>query len=270
MSINNPVPTTSIVDSNGLMNQNFRTWTQKVSREVGAGGGGGGAVDSVNGLTGVVLLTKTNIGLPNVDNTSDLLKPVSTANQTALDLKLDSGVTTSVISDSLNRRYVTDAQLAALGSSVYSFNRITGAGTQSLSGTGAVITWATSADSFGSDVAYSGSVPTRLTAVSAGAYKIGGYFAFFTTAARPQAAVMIYKNGSPLNSLLRSSSYVRNAGSAWDYWVMEISNTPLNLLAGDYIEIYMGQVTTGSYSFGGSATTTVHRNRSEIFLERLA
>lgn len=44
-------------------------------------------VDSVNGKTGVVVLNKTDIGLSNVDNTTDLNKPVSTATQTALDGK---------------------------------------------------------------------------------------------------------------------------------------------------------------------------------------
>lgn len=53
------------------------------------GGGGGGAVDSVNGQTGTVVLTKSSIGLNNVDNTSDLNKPISTATQAALDLKAD-------------------------------------------------------------------------------------------------------------------------------------------------------------------------------------
>lgn len=48
---------------------------------------GSGAVDSVNGLTGVVVLTKSNVGLGNVDNTSDLNKPISTATQSALDAK---------------------------------------------------------------------------------------------------------------------------------------------------------------------------------------
>lgn len=52
-------------------------------------GGGGGAVDSVNGQTGVVVLTKSDIGLGNANNTSDANKPVSTAQQTALDLKAD-------------------------------------------------------------------------------------------------------------------------------------------------------------------------------------
>jgi hypothetical protein len=44
-------------------------------------------VTSVNGQTAVVVLAKTDVGLGNVDNTSDTAKPVSTAQQTALDLK---------------------------------------------------------------------------------------------------------------------------------------------------------------------------------------
>jgi hypothetical protein len=50
---------------------------------------GGGAVDSVNGQTGVVVLDAEDVGLGNVDNTSDLDKPISTATQTALDEKAD-------------------------------------------------------------------------------------------------------------------------------------------------------------------------------------
>lgn len=45
------------------------------------------AVTSVAGRTGNVTLTKTDVGLSNVDNTSDLNKPISTATQDALDLK---------------------------------------------------------------------------------------------------------------------------------------------------------------------------------------
>lgn len=51
--------------------------------------GGGGAVDSVNGQTGTVVLVKADVGLGNADNTSDANKPVSTAQQTALDAKVD-------------------------------------------------------------------------------------------------------------------------------------------------------------------------------------
>ena len=50
-------------------------------------GGGEGAVTSVNTKIGDVVLTKDDIGLSEVDNTSDLDKPISTATQTALDAK---------------------------------------------------------------------------------------------------------------------------------------------------------------------------------------
>ena len=43
------------------------------------------AVSSVAGRTGNVVLNKNDVGLNNVDNTSDLNKPISTATQTALD-----------------------------------------------------------------------------------------------------------------------------------------------------------------------------------------
>ena len=46
-----------------------------------------GAVTSVAGRTGTVTLTKSDVGLGSVDNTSDTAKPVSTATQTALDGK---------------------------------------------------------------------------------------------------------------------------------------------------------------------------------------
>lgn len=46
-------------------------------------------VASVAGKTGAVALAKADVGLSNVDNTSDLTKPISTATQTALDLKVD-------------------------------------------------------------------------------------------------------------------------------------------------------------------------------------
>ena len=47
-------------------------------------------IQSVAGKTGVVTLSKSDVGLGNVDNTSDVNKPISTAVQTALNNKLDS------------------------------------------------------------------------------------------------------------------------------------------------------------------------------------
>lgn len=45
------------------------------------------AVSSVNGQTGAVVLAKADLGLGNVDNTSDVNKPISNATQAALDGK---------------------------------------------------------------------------------------------------------------------------------------------------------------------------------------
>ena len=53
--------------------------------EINISMGGGGAVDSIAGQTGVVTLA--DINLDNVDNTSDADKPVSTAQQAALNDK---------------------------------------------------------------------------------------------------------------------------------------------------------------------------------------
>lgn len=58
-----------------------------VDANAGTGGGTGGAVSSVAGRTGAVTLTKSDVGLANVDNTADANKPLSTAAQNALALK---------------------------------------------------------------------------------------------------------------------------------------------------------------------------------------
>jgi len=65
-------------------------------------GGGSGAVSSVFGRTGAVTAqsgdyTKTQVGLSNVDNTSDSSKPISTLTQAALDTKEASGTASSTM-----------------------------------------------------------------------------------------------------------------------------------------------------------------------------
>src|SRR5690606_21263007 len=50
-------------------------------------------VTSVNGQTGNIVLGKADVGLGNVDNTSDLAKPISNATQTALDGKANTSHT---------------------------------------------------------------------------------------------------------------------------------------------------------------------------------
>lgn len=75
-----------------IVNTTDTVWIWDTDKEGGAGwkdGAGKGSVISVNNMTGEVVLTKSNIGLGNVDNTSDKNKPVSTAQQAALDKKVD-------------------------------------------------------------------------------------------------------------------------------------------------------------------------------------
>jgi hypothetical protein len=95
------------------------------------GGTGNGTITSVNGYPGpLVILTKTDIGLDQVNNTSDANKPISTATQTALNGKasLDSPTFTgnvtginkasvglgNVDNTSDNNKPISTAQAAAL------------------------------------------------------------------------------------------------------------------------------------------------------------
>lgn len=76
---------------------------QSIASEVGVtlasntqGAKADSAVQSVNGKSGnSITLDKSDVGLGNVDNTSDANKPVSTAQQTALDLKANTSITIS-------------------------------------------------------------------------------------------------------------------------------------------------------------------------------
>lgn len=125
-------------------------WTGVAYVEVSQGSLGG--VTSFNSRTGVVLpvsgdYAKSDVGLSNVDNTTDLLKPISTATQAALDSKVDentaitgatktkitydakglviSGADASLaeLTDDATHRVVTDAQIATwnalIGGSIF-------------------------------------------------------------------------------------------------------------------------------------------------------
>ncbi|MFZ1249878.1 MAG: hypothetical protein WAR37_00285 [Candidatus Microsaccharimonas sp.] len=59
-------------------------------------------VTSVAGKTGDVSLVKADVGLSNVDNTSDASKPISNATQTALNAKADTATLTSGLNGKVN------------------------------------------------------------------------------------------------------------------------------------------------------------------------
>ena len=80
-----------------------------------------GAVLSVAGKTGAVMLVKGDVGLGNVDNTSDAAKPVSTAQQAALNLKLDATATaadSSKLGGQLPSYYATAAQIGDIAAAL--------------------------------------------------------------------------------------------------------------------------------------------------------
>jgi hypothetical protein len=113
----------------------------------------------VNKTRSALGISKGDIGLSNVDNTSDAAKPVSTATQTELDKKLDKNLpvtgatktkitydnnglvtagadaTTADITPVADKRYVTDAQLAVINQTSG-----TNTGDQTLNLTGSTLT----------------------------------------------------------------------------------------------------------------------------------
>ncbi len=79
-------------------------------------GGGVSGVSSVNTRTGAVTLTANDVGLANADNTSDVNKPISTAAQTALNLKANTSslavvATTGAYSDLSGKPTIPAAQV---------------------------------------------------------------------------------------------------------------------------------------------------------------
>ena len=80
-----PSPGTAAYNAGNLFLASNGTW---VSAAQASGG-----VTSVNNRTGDVTLTKSDVGLANVNNTSDASKPISTATQSALDGKSNVGHT---------------------------------------------------------------------------------------------------------------------------------------------------------------------------------
>lgn len=69
------------------------TQTASTISDFSAAAASAAPVQSVAGRTGAVSLTKSDVGLSNVDNTSDASKPIGTATQTALNGKADSSHT---------------------------------------------------------------------------------------------------------------------------------------------------------------------------------
>ena len=178
---------------------------------------------------------------------------------------LDGGMLGLVQSDSST---VINLLSGGGGSSVYSYNRVTGTATQSVTSTLTGITWDSSSASSGTDVTFSLANPTRLTVASSGVYRVGGYASIESAAQRVQASAELIVNGTP-TGLQRSGCYVRNSGFSYSYWALELAATPMTLTAGDYVELGVGQVTGTVYGYDGTKVINCHSSKSEFWLERV-
>lgn len=95
------------VAANGIQATDVKSALEELNNNI-AGITGGGVVTGVKGdaettyRLGQVNITKANIGLGNVDNTSDANKPVSAATQTALNSKADLTAIADFITKSVN------------------------------------------------------------------------------------------------------------------------------------------------------------------------
>ena len=120
----------------------------------------------------------------------------------------------------------------------------------------------------GVDLSYSGGNNTRITSDKSGTFWVGGYITVKSpTNARLQHAVEIKVNGLTVG-FNRTSSYIRNSGASWDWWVLEITNTPIVLAADDYVEFFVKTVSTSVYTGTTVTGSTIEGDKTEVWVVR--
>lgn len=100
-------------------------------------------VTSVAGRTGAITLTNADVGLANVDNTTDANKPISNATQTALNGKAATSHT-HTISDVTNLQSTLDTKLTSADLSNYATTSALSSGLAAKADTASLATVATS------------------------------------------------------------------------------------------------------------------------------
>lgn len=95
-----------------------------------------GVVTSVNGQTGAATITKADLGLENVNNTTDLQKPISTATQAALDQKVATATFIEQVQDIVSAEIVAGANVTVTYNDAAGTLTIAAAGSSSLDSEG--------------------------------------------------------------------------------------------------------------------------------------
>jgi hypothetical protein len=164
---------TSDVDNNAITTAKIQQFASKsVVGRTSAGTGNAEEIDIATTLKTDLNLSKSDVGLANVDNTSDADKPVSTAQQTALDAKLAKASNLSDVTNrqtainnltdvaSANNEYVLTKDTAT-GNAVYKPAAGGGSGTNLSIGT----TTSTTVD-INSDTGNNATIPAATTTVA--------------------------------------------------------------------------------------------------------
>lgn len=137
-------------------------------------------------------------------------------------------------------------------------------------GTGTVLPWETEVENTcGSDVTWSSGNNTRLTIGADGQYEVCAFVVVEdATTQRQQAALQIRINGA-LNGYQRGSGYIRSTGSSWGYWVYEMTCTPFELEAGDYVELRIGEVTGSNLFYTDNGAPNTDGSESSFWVKRM-
>ena len=167
-------------------------------------------------------------------------------------------------------RHLNNLESSGGGDSAYGFLKRGSTSTATAAPT-LVIPWDAADSNLGTDITWSSGNNTRFTIATTGTYRVGGYLTYQSGSQRTQAVIDILINGVSTGDY-RSSSYVRNSGTSWDYWAMELSPEPFNLTAGDYVELALVRTSGagGTYGTGGSNTVTFRGQSSKFWIERVA
>ena len=164
--------------------------------------------------------------------------------------------------------YGVDTVESVLGLLPYNMHKRSSTSTD-LAGPRLTIPWDVQEGVSGSLITWDAANPTRLTVQEDGFYRIGGFLTHQTSQQRGQTAAEFAFNGV-LEGIFRSSSYLRNAGTAWDYWSLEIAPEPYQLSAGDYVEVDLARVSGAgaNYETGASGNITFRGVSSKFWIEK--
>jgi hypothetical protein len=186
-------------------------------------------------------VTKTQVGLGNVDNTSDADKPISSATQTALNGKISSsliGAASGVASLGADGKVPT-GQLPAMTGSVVSYY---------------VETATTGTTTSTTDITYLTFTPD--VSFPAGDYLVTANGIYSTSATLGRIIITLFKNSTEAAQMVAQYFQASNT-SRFPYQLI----AKLSLTSSDTLSI--------SYRRSGATTTTVSLYTSKIYLQKL-